>query len=191
MAIDSYMAFKKFDGTFLGGESQVEFEDKSPLGTDSFIDLKAAAGQKALFEIDDYSFDVEQTLNIGSQSTGAGAGKINFNPFSVTRKIDKASPTFFLMAAQGTTFKEVTLAMRKSSGIATGGSTFLRFDYKLVAVKSISWSHDDEAPRETIVFEYGGLQMRYSQQDPSGKMLAPTAGGWNRIKNNQDFMSTV
>jgi hypothetical protein len=26
--------------------------------------------------------------NIGSQSTGAGAGKITFNPFSITRKID-------------------------------------------------------------------------------------------------------
>ena len=27
------------------------------------------------------SFDIEQTLSIGSQSTGAGAGKVTFNPF--------------------------------------------------------------------------------------------------------------
>jgi hypothetical protein len=32
------------------------------------------------------SFDLEQVLNIGSQSTGTGAGKIAFNPFSITRK---------------------------------------------------------------------------------------------------------
>jgi type VI protein secretion system component Hcp len=31
----------------------------------------------------------------GSQSSGSGAGKITFNPFSITRKIDRASPTFF------------------------------------------------------------------------------------------------
>ena len=31
-------------------------------------------------------FDLEQVLNIGSQSTGTGAGKIAFNPFSITRK---------------------------------------------------------------------------------------------------------
>jgi hypothetical protein len=37
----------------------------------------------------------EQSLNIGSQSSGAGAGKVTFNPFSITRKIDKASPIFF------------------------------------------------------------------------------------------------
>jgi ribosomal protein L32 len=28
----------------------------------------------------------EVALNIGSQSSGAGAGKVTFNPFSITRK---------------------------------------------------------------------------------------------------------
>jgi hypothetical protein len=28
---------------------------------------------------------IEQVLNIGSQSGGAGAGKVTFNPFSITR----------------------------------------------------------------------------------------------------------
>jgi type VI protein secretion system component Hcp len=31
----------------------------------------------------------------GSQSSGSGAGKITFNPFSIARKIDRASPTLF------------------------------------------------------------------------------------------------
>src|SRR5258708_5503239 len=31
----------------------------------------------------------------GSQSSGAGAGKVPFNPFSITRKIDKSSPVLF------------------------------------------------------------------------------------------------
>jgi hypothetical protein len=35
------------------------------------------------FEIEDYSFDIEQVLNIGSQSSGGGSGKVSFNPFSV------------------------------------------------------------------------------------------------------------
>jgi hypothetical protein len=30
---------------------------------------------KGLFEVEDYSFDIEQVLSIGSQSSGAGAGK--------------------------------------------------------------------------------------------------------------------
>lgn len=37
----------------------------------------------------------ETTLSIGSQSSGAGAGKVKFNSLSITRHVDKASPVFF------------------------------------------------------------------------------------------------
>jgi hypothetical protein len=36
--------------------------------------------------------DGNTTPTVGSQSSGAGAGKITFNPFSITRKVDKSSP---------------------------------------------------------------------------------------------------
>jgi hypothetical protein len=39
-------------------------------------DLDKVIGGTGLFEIEDYSFDIEQVLNIGSQSSGAGAGKV-------------------------------------------------------------------------------------------------------------------
>ncbi len=192
MAIDSYMAFQQYGGTYLQAESQVDLtNNKEPLMT---TPTKAfVAGQ--VFEVEDYSFDIEQTLNIGSASSGAGAGKVTFNPFSITRKIDKASPLFFQMACSGTAFQMVSLGIRKSVGASAGGGLvsgqmFLRFDFKLVAVKTISWSHDDESPKETVTFEYGGLQVRYNQQAASGSMTgdgtALIAGGWNRVKNVQD-----
>ena len=31
----------------------------------------------------------------GGQSSGAGAGKVTFNPFSITRKVDTTTPIFF------------------------------------------------------------------------------------------------
>ncbi len=34
-------------------------------------------------------------INGGSQSTGAGAGKVTFNPFHITKKTDAASPELF------------------------------------------------------------------------------------------------
>jgi hypothetical protein len=39
-------------------------------------DLDKVIGGTSLFEVEDYSFDIEQVLNIGSQSSGAGAGKV-------------------------------------------------------------------------------------------------------------------
>jgi type VI secretion system secreted protein Hcp len=197
MAIDSYMSFQLYGGpgsagAYLDAESQVDLsQNKEPLMTAP----TAAFAAGKVFEVDDYSFDIEQTLSIGSQSSGAGAGKVTFNPFSITRKIDKASPIFFEMACSGTAFAQVTLALRKSAGNGTSGQIFLRFDFKLVAVKTISWAHNDEAPNETVTFEYGGLQVRYNQQDPSGAMTggkaAIYAGGWNRVKNVKDQGATI
>ena len=119
---------------------------------------------------------------------GTGAGKVTFNPFSITRKIDIASPTFFQMACSGTPFQHVILAMRKSSGGSVAGQFYLRFDFKLVAVKTISFSHDDEAPKETVTFEYGGLSVRYARQHQDGSMDTPIPGGWTRVKNVVDGM---
>jgi type VI protein secretion system component Hcp len=192
MAIDSYVVFIPYNGTPLVAESQVDMTNNTEAL--AVEDLVGYSKNQQLFEVEDYSFDVEQILNIGSQSTGAGAGKITFNPYSITRKIDKASPTLFDMACSGTAFKQVILALRKStgqasavtSGTATSGQIFLRFDFKLVAVKTISWSHDDESPKETVTFEYGGLLIRYCQQNPDGTLKSPIPGGWNRVANKQD-----
>ena len=48
-----------------------------------------------LFEVSDYSFDIEQVLNIGSATSGAGAGKLKFNEFTISKRSDSASPSFF------------------------------------------------------------------------------------------------
>lgn len=182
MAIDSYMVFVPYQGDPFASESQVDFSSNSE---DLAAPFKSNKGK--VFEVTDFSFGIEQVLNIGSQSTGAGAGKVTFNPFSITRSIDCSSPKFFTASCAGTPFKTVALGLRKSSGQASAGTFFLRFDFKLVAVKTINWAHDDESPKETIEFEYGGLQVRYTQQKPDGSMAAAIVGGWNRVKNLQDL----
>jgi len=186
MAIDAYMVFVPYQGAALKSESQVDFKNNTEELADPF---KSNAG--AVFEVESYSFDVEQVLNIGSQSTGAGAGKIAFNPFKITRKIDKSSPTLFANACSGTAFKQVILGLRKSGGGDTAGSFFLRFDFKLVAVKSINWSSDSESPTEDIEFEYGGLQVRYTPQKPDGKFDPVIASGWNKVKNISDVSTAA
>jgi type VI secretion system secreted protein Hcp len=208
MAIDAYVIFVPYSagGASPDSESQVSWTNS---GNDNLYkplsSYKAAtvSGGKLtygkIFEIEDYSFDIEQTLNIGSQGGGLGAGKVTFNPFSITRKIDAASPLLFDMACSGTSFQTVYLALRKSVGATgtgsqtqmTAGFIFLRFDFKMVGVKTISWSHDDESPKETVTFEYGGLQIHYCTQNPDGTLQPEKIGGWNRIQNIQDHTATT
>lgn len=196
MAFDTYMQFQDPNGGWLKGESQVKISADNPIGKD------ISAGN--VFEIDDFSFDIEQVLNIGSQSSGAGAGKVTFNPFQVTRKTDRASPVLFSMCCAGQHFKMVSLYLRRAGGGAggvnqaqgqtmTSGTTFLRFDFALVAVKTISWSGSDgdEACKEEVAFEYGALQIRYVQQKEDGTPMTSSDGlpqsSWNRVYNNSSF----
>ncbi len=60
---------------------------------------------------------------------------------------------------------------------------YLSFTFKLVAVKTVSWAHDDEAPKETVTFEYGGVIVQYSPQESSGRLTKIIPGGWNRVRN--------
>jgi|SRR4051812_42566412 type VI protein secretion system component Hcp len=191
MAIDGYMYFFNYNNEYEKSESQVAKNvdnQRDLFWRDANFNFKAANDAGGLFEVEDCSFDVEQTLNIGSQSTGVGAGKIVFNPFSITRKIDLLSPKLFEMSCSGTPFKKVALGLRKSAGGDTTGCVFVAFIFKMVGVKTISWSYDDEAPKETTTFEYGGFQIHYRPQKPDGTFGECKPGGWNRVRNVRDQM---
>jgi type VI secretion system Hcp family effector len=177
MAIDAYMTFTPYNGEPLQCESTVNFGAAA-----TGLGKGLTPGQ--VFEISEWSqLSIEQQLNIGSQSSGTGAGRVDFKEFSITRYIDKASPIFFAMACSGTPFKNVALALRKSSGGMTSGLFFLRFDFKLAAVKTISYSHDETSPKEEVTFEYGGMLLQYCMQGSGGNMGPAIAAGWDRTQN--------
>lgn len=144
-------------------------------------DYARDGGRKRTLEVLDTSFDIEQTLNIGSQSTGAGAGKVTFNPLSITKRVDGFSPEMFQRACSGTPFQEVVLTF------PDGPDLTARF--KLVAVKTISlaFADPDKLNRfelnllEEVTFEYGGLQLE----------VGGTRKGWNRVKNVVDNDPTL
>ena len=179
MAVDSYMLFQTYDSKYLPAESQVDFGNSSS----DAVGKPFLSQTGNVFEVDTFSFDIEQTINMGSQSSGAGAGKVQFNPFKITRKIDKASSQLFLMACQGKTFKTVSLGFRKSAGTEASGLFFLRFDFSFVAVKTISWSHGDDSPTEDVELEYGGLGILYAVQNKDGTMAPQNEISWDKIKN--------
>ena len=67
-----------------------------------------------------------------------------------------------------------------------GGKIYWVNLFKLAAVKTMSWSYDDELPKETVTMEFGGLQIHYTPQKADGFPGDPIAGGWNRVRNVQD-----
>jgi type VI secretion system secreted protein Hcp len=144
--------------------------------------------EKKAFEIKDFSFGVENPTTIGSAATGAGAGKIKFNEFTIKKTTDKASPLFFKNSCVGAHYESVTIEMRKSGGSAgASGTTFLRFKFGVVFTTKIDWSGPgDEGPEESITFVYGKLGVTYFPQESTGSPGTAMPAGWDQMKNVDD-----
>ncbi len=148
---------------------------------------------KGWFEIKEFSFGIENTLNISSASTGAGAGKAEFKEFTIKKQTDKASPSLAITCGQGGHYELVQLRLRKSGAKTSGGAgdVYLSYDFKLVAVKSIEWSGSsgDDVPEETVIYEYGALKIGYKPQNKDGTLGSVIERSWNKVTNSQNFDS--
>ena len=109
--------------------------------------------------------------NIGSQSSGAGAGKVStareassgmatgkrmHKPFVITKEIDKASPLLKEACASGQHFAEVDV------DVAASGKTmhYKLTDVFISAVSVASMSSGGDRPMESISFTYQKIEMK-------------------------------
>jgi type VI secretion system secreted protein Hcp len=167
MAYDAYLTFGGSYGTPIKGES-------------------TRKGFEGWIEVDYFNFDVQQKLTIGSQTTGAGAGKVTFSPFQVRKQPDSSSPLLFQACAAGTPWEIVKIALNKAGGATA--VTYLIFEFHLVALQGVTWTGDTEqgdTPSEMLAFEYGALTVTYTPQKVDGTAGSAVIGGWNRLKNEK------
>jgi type VI secretion system secreted protein Hcp len=175
MAVDAFLQFTKTGATgiVLNGETRDQAMGKmSPVP----------------FEILEWKLAVTNPVNIGSATGGAGAGKVKFEPFSVKKNIDTASPLCYLTCCAGGHFDAVSLMLRRSGGNAQqSGDIYVQFDFRMVVVAQIAWSHGD-VPTEDVNFEAGAVKFRYWPQLSTGaKDSTAVEGMWNQITNSDEF----
>ncbi|QAU38253.1 type VI secretion system tube protein Hcp [Bradyrhizobium guangdongense] len=141
-----------------------------------------------LFGLHGFSFSDDQTLNIGSQSTGAGAGKVTFNPLHLSFSQLGLDPKLFQMLASGTAFKEVDVLGYHESG----DTSHLAVDYSfgLAAAKTLGVN---DSGITTLDLEYGAEAMQIFNQhlDGSYSSTPDATSSWNRIKNISGFSDGV
>jgi type VI secretion system Hcp family effector len=122
-----------------------------------------------------------QVLNIGSQSGGAGAGKVTFNPIKLSKHFGASSPAILLALAQGTVYQGPVLI--NFYHVTRGGEPKKYFSIALstVAIESDELSDSETRPlindMETVSFDYGVIAIT--------DLASGNASCWNRIKNNQ------
>jgi type VI protein secretion system component Hcp len=176
MAVDAFIHFEK---------SAASMADVNGASTDPSF--------KGYFELKEFSFGVENKTTIGSATGGAGAGKIQFGEFTITRRTDGASPFFFKNCAVGAHYKLVTLAIRKTGGeVSQAGKPYLVFSFGTVFCTRMDWSGPgDEGPEEAITFAYGALDIAYANQKTDGTLEPLKSASWNQMSNKGEFVAGV
>ena len=180
MAVDAFMWFNGVHGdvSSIAGET-----------TDAYIEANCSSvgTVKKPFNVKEYSFDVENLSTLSSTSGGAGGGKANFNPVSVTKEVDIASTPLFQCAAIGTHIDECYLVMRKAGGNVKTLKPYLTFVFKFVFITGVNWSiSGDEPIAESITFMYGALKIQYWKQKNDGSLISPPFPAmWNRVNNSR------
>ncbi|MFZ0040262.1 MAG: type VI secretion system tube protein Hcp [Solirubrobacteraceae bacterium] len=114
------------------------------------------------FSVLDYSQGSAST-----PATAAGGGKVTVHDITITKQVDKASPSLFQACATGKHFPKVTLSLRKASG----SRSFLHVTMQDVVISSLqNESAADKAstPTESVTFNYGSIKWTYTQQKRAG-----------------------
>jgi type VI protein secretion system component Hcp len=97
---------------------------------------------------------------------------VDIQPFKISRAIDKASAEIWKTCKDRDVFDSATLIKRKAGGGPASGKVFLRMDFTVVLVTSISWDQDDPI-KENIEFVSRAVTIHYLPQLPDGSLGAP------------------
>lgn len=143
---------------------------------------------------DEWSFSLENKLNIGPHTSGAGSGKAEFEVFTVKKQVDTASPHLYVACGRGAHFSNVDLKLFKATGSGTstsGTNLFLHWTFNMLAVEKVEWSYAEESPEETVTFRFGACKVIYYKQNDKGALTKQGEGIWNQIANSTDFTKLV
>jgi type VI secretion system secreted protein Hcp len=168
-----------------------------PLGesptTDSYF--LSTFPDAAVFEVSAFDFGVQNTVDIGSAATGAGAGKVSFGQLVIHRTVDKLSPSLLKLSAAGQHLAAIQLYLRhpNPSASAAASAPFLAYEFQLVYISKIEWSAAAGADlTEVVTFEYGALAVAFQAANSDGTSAGtPVKGGWNQIQNTADVQDSI
>jgi type VI secretion system secreted protein Hcp len=153
----------------------------APAAVDMFLEVDNLQGES---RNDNYRDQIEVLAFSWGLSNAAVKAKANFQDFSVTKYVDKASPRLLELVASG----QVT-ARAKLHVVRVGAEQqeFQRFCFTGIRFTSLSGggSGGEDRLTENISFSYQTIVERYEPRDETGKPLPPVFGGWDLINNLQ------
>jgi type VI secretion system secreted protein Hcp len=99
---------------------------------------------------------------------GAGAGKANVQDLSLTKYIDKCSPSLMLACCKGTHYTTATLVVRKAGGKPLEYLTITLSEVLITSV-STGGSGGEDRLTENVSLNFAKVKVDYIEQKPTGE----------------------
>jgi len=136
-------------------------------------------------EIDVLSFS-EAMANAGTYDAGTGGntGKAVYSDVSISKYMDKSSPTLRQYCGLGTSISTATLSCNKQAG--EGKVEYMKVTMHNVVITSIAASGSGgstEPIMESLSMNFAGIEYDYTQQSNTGEAMGTTHFGRDVQKN--------
>lgn len=164
------------------------FDEASKIDGESTSEV---AKDKGAIEVTDYGFGVSMPVTT-SRSDGGGAtvGRANFDVFTASKNIDKATTKLVEFCCKGTAIKRIVLHLYRAGegSDATGTVKYAMVVFGSCVITKVAVSGGGEdLPKESLEFNYGACEYLYQETDhDTGKKkdgCPPTKAGWSTVKN--------
>jgi type VI secretion system secreted protein Hcp len=157
------------------------------MAVDMFIKIGDVKGEstddkhKGEIDVLSWSWGATQagTSGIGG---GGGAGKVQLQDLTITKYIDKASPTLLKMCCDGSHIGTCLLTVRKAGGTALEYLK-LTLDGALVTSISTGGSGGQDRLTENVTLNFSKIKMEYTPQTGKGAGEASVTQGWDVSAN--------
>ena len=136
-------------------------------------------GHRDEIEVLSWSWGVSQSGTIGSG--GGGAGKAEFDHFTVGVPQSKASPLLMRAVATGEHLEEARLACRKAGEQQTD---YMVITLQDLLISSYGSSSDGSFPSEEITLNFSRVEFTYVPQKADGTFGDPVTVGWDLVLNS-------
>jgi type VI secretion system secreted protein Hcp len=161
---------KGADGSVLVGDTSFGLSSSG----DRFLKLDGIKGESTdkthKDQIEITSFSIGAT-NTGGQSSGGGGGqgKVSFNSFTITKKVDKSSPTLFAAVTSGKHIASAEVSFSKKSG----GKPLDYLVFKMSPILVTSLKLGGQNPTEQVTFSFAKMSETFQGVDAKGKKISP------------------
>jgi type VI secretion system secreted protein Hcp len=160
------------------------------MAVDILIKIEGVDGESVIQDHEDeidvlaWSWGMSQSgsMHVGG---GAGAGKVNIQDVSLTKYVDKASPSLMRACCNGEHLTEATLTIRKAGKDALD---YLKIKMSPVLVTSLDTggSGGEDRLTENVTLNFAKVEVGYTPQKPDGTGDAEISLIWNVEKNVEE-----